>query len=157
MPASTRETEQLAHDLVIEYAGFWVRLGATLIDTLAMVLLLAPLLWMIYGPEYFYRADDTLLLGTADAVINYLIPPLVILLFWRFRGATPGKMLLGMRIVDARTLAQPGNGQLIGRYLAYYLSALLLLLGFVWVAFDRRKQGLHDKLARTVVIRDPGR
>ncbi len=41
------------------------------------------------------------------------------------------------------------------KYLGYYLSAIPLLLGFVWVAFDKRKQGFHDKLAGTFVVRDP--
>ncbi len=45
------------------------------------------------------------------------------------------------------------NGQAIGRYLAYYVSSIPLGLGLLWVAFDRRKQGWHDKLAGTFVIR----
>ena len=48
----------------------------------------------------------------------------------------------------------PGTGQWVIRYLAYYLSALVFFLGFLWVAFDRRKQGWHDKIAGTVVVRD---
>ena len=43
--------------------------------------------------------------------------------------------------------------QLIGRYLGYYVSTIPLMLGFLWVAFDARKQGWHDKMANTVVIR----
>jgi uncharacterized RDD family membrane protein YckC len=55
--------------------------------------------------------------------------------------------------VDAKTLGKPSNGQLIGRYLSYYLSSIVLLLGFIWVGFDPRKQGWHDKLAGTLVVR----
>jgi len=47
----------------------------------------------------------------------------------------------------------PSLGQAIGRYLAYFVSALVLGLGFIWIAFDTRKQGWHDKLAGTVVVR----
>lgn len=43
-------------------------------------------------------------------------------------------------------------GQLIGRYFAYFLSALALCLGFAWIGWNRRKQGWHDKLAGTVVV-----
>ena len=56
-------------------------------------------------------------------------------------------------IVDSRTGEKPSSGQMIGRYLAYYLSMLPFFLGFIWVAIDERKQGWHDKLARTVVVR----
>jgi uncharacterized RDD family membrane protein YckC len=76
-----------------------------------------------------------------------------VLLFWRFRGATPGKMVISAVIVDARTFGEPTPGQLIGRYLGYYVSTIPFMLGFLWVAFDPRKQGWHDKMANTVVIR----
>jgi uncharacterized RDD family membrane protein YckC len=70
-----------------------------------------------------------------------------------YRQATPGKMAIGAKIVDAKTLGKPSTGQLIGRYFAYYLSSIVLLLGFIWVGFDARKQGWHDKLAGTLVVR----
>jgi uncharacterized RDD family membrane protein YckC len=54
---------------------------------------------------------------------------------------------------DAKTLGKPSTGQLIGRYLAYYVSTLPLCLGFLWVAFDKRKQGWHDRIAGTLVIK----
>jgi len=43
---------------------------------------------------------------------------------------------------------------MIGRYFGYYVSGLILALGFIWIAFDKRKQGWHDKLAGTLVIRE---
>jgi uncharacterized RDD family membrane protein YckC len=76
-----------------------------------------------------------------------------IVLFWLYRQATPGKMAISARIVDARTGGKPGIGQLIGRYLGYFVSTMPLFLGLIWVAFDPRKQGWHDKLAGTVVVR----
>lgn len=74
-------------------------------------------------------------------------------MFWIKKQATPGKLMLSAKIVDARTGDKPKASQYIVRYLAYYLSAIALCLGSVWVAFDKRKQGWHDKLAGTVVIR----
>jgi uncharacterized RDD family membrane protein YckC len=62
-------------------------------------------------------------------------------------------MVFKARIVDAESGGPLTTGQSIGRYLGYYVSLLGLGLGFVWVAFDARKQGWHDKLAGTVVIR----
>ncbi len=147
------QSERMARDAVIEYVGFWPRVGASLIDTLIIVLISSPVLYGIYGPEYFHRADPSLA-GPADAVISYIFPMVAIILFWRFKSATPGKMLIHAKIVNAETLGAPSTGQLIGRYLAYFVSTIVLMLGFIWVAFDRRKQGWHDKLAGTVVIRD---
>ena len=77
--------------------------------------------------------------------------------FWHYRSATPGKMVIHARIVDARTGEPPSVGQLIGRYLGYFVSTLPFFLGLIWVGIDARKQGWHDKLARTVVIRDKRR
>jgi uncharacterized RDD family membrane protein YckC len=77
---------------------------------------------------------------------------LAVIGFWRYCGATSGKIALGLKIVDARTGGAPGLLQLIVRFFAYALSALPLYLGFLWAAVDRRKQGWHDKIARTIVI-----
>jgi uncharacterized RDD family membrane protein YckC len=63
-------------------------------------------------------------------------------------------MVIKARIVDADSAGPPSTGQLVGRYFAYYISIIPLCLGLFWVAFDARKQGWHDKLARTVVVRD---
>jgi uncharacterized RDD family membrane protein YckC len=77
----------------------------------------------------------------------------IIVAFWRRTLATPGKMVIGAQIVDARTLGKPTLRQLVIRYLGYYVSTIPLGLGLLWVAFDPRKQGWHDKMANTVVIR----
>ncbi|HET9865375.1 MAG TPA: RDD family protein, partial [Steroidobacteraceae bacterium] len=111
---------------------------------------------------YFWRQiglveSDAMFAGTADVLLNYVLPAIAIILFWIARAATPGKMALSMKIVDADTLGPMSKGQAIGRYLSYYLSMFGLMLGFLWVAFDPRKQGWHDKLAGTVVIRTRGR
>lgn len=73
--------------------------------------------------------------------------------FWLYKLATPGKMAIGATIVDARTGRRPSAGQLVIRYFGYIVSTLPLGLGLIWVAFDSRKQGWHDKLAGTVVVR----
>ena len=81
------------------------------------------------------------------------MPAIAIILFWIYRAATPGKMAISAKIVDVQTGGQPSTGQLVGRYFAYFISALPLGLGIFWVAFDKKKQGWHDKLAGTVVVR----
>ena len=68
-----------------------------------------------------------------------------------------GQVTISLRVVDATTGGPLSLGQSIGRYLGYYVSTIPLLMGLIWVAFDRRKQGWHDKLAGTVVIRSKAR
>ena len=134
-----------------EYVGFWARVAASLIDTVLLCIILYPVLTMIYGREYWTSAS--LIRGPADLVLQWVLPPLAIIAFWIARQATPGKMLIGAKIVDAETGAPLTRGQAIGRYLGYYVSLFGLGLGFFWVGWDKRKQGWHDKLAGTVVIR----
>ena len=139
----------------LEYAGFWIRVGASLIDTLLLLIVTGPILTMIYGQSYW--AGESTIQGFWDALFSYVLPAVAVIIFWIYKSATPGKMALRLKIVDANTGQKPSTGQLIGRYLGYYVSAFLLCLGFIWVGIDKRKQGFHDKLARTVVVRDRGR
>lgn len=140
-----------ADDLV--YAGFWVRVGAALLDTLLLVLVTVPLLVAIYGWAYFDDVRVGMFAGAADVLISWAAPIVAVVLFWLYKQATPGKMLLSVKVVDARTGGKLSVGQSIGRYLGYFVATIPLGLGLLWVAFDARKQGWHDKLAGTVVIR----
>ncbi len=135
----------------LEYVGFWPRVGAALIDTLLIMVITVPLVTAVYGKQYWL--SDSWLKGPADFLINWLLPAAAVLLFWIYRQATPGKIAIGARIVDAETGEKPSTRQLVGRYLAYYVSIIPFMAGIVWVAFDPRKQGWHDKLAGTVVVR----
>jgi uncharacterized RDD family membrane protein YckC len=134
------------------YVGFWKRLLAFFIDTLILIVVFVTIAIAIYGRRYVQLASQgqTLLF---DVLVQFVLPAVAAILFWRYRGATPGKMLASARIVDAATLGAPSTGKLIGRYFAYIVSSIFML-GFIWIAFDRRKQGWHDKLAGTVVIQE---
>ncbi|ADN76295.1 RDD domain containing protein [Ferrimonas balearica DSM 9799] len=135
----------------LEYGGFWIRVGAALIDSVLLAMVIAPILTLLYGKEYWL--DQTQIWGTWDLLLNYLLPAIAVILFWMAKSATPGKMVLKLTIVDAKTGGKPSTGQLVVRYLGYYVSTIPLLLGLFWVGIDKRKQGWHDKLAGTVVLR----
>ena len=134
------------------YAGFWIRTAAALIDTILVLVIILPLLTLAYGREYW--VSDLFYHGVWDLLLNYVLPAVAVVLFWIYKSATPGKMVLKLRIVDARTGGKPSVGQLVGRYLAYYISIIPLMLGIIWVGIDKRKQGWHDKLAGTLVIKN---
>jgi uncharacterized RDD family membrane protein YckC len=88
-------------------------------------------------------------------MLGYVMPVIFTIWFWlRYQG-TPGKILLKLQIVDAKTMATLTLRQAVVRYLGYFLSILVILMGFFWIAFDQRKQAWHDKLAGSVVIVKP--
>lgn len=136
----------------LEYAGFWKRLVATLIDVVILLVIIVPLLLAIYGREYLERELDAGFAGFWDVMLQVVLPAIAVILLWKFRGATPGKMAISAKIVDAKTGAAPATGKLVLRYFAYLASILPLGLGFVWIGIDRRKQGFHDKIAGTLVV-----
>lgn len=135
------------------YVGFWKRLLAFFIDSFIVAVVILGIALAVYGRNYMElsQGGKTVLF---DLLVQVVLPALAVILFWRYRGATPGKIVLSMKIVDADTLGAPSTGKLVGRYLAYVVSMIPLFLGFLWIAFDKRKQGWHDKLAGTVVILD---
>ena len=152
MPVSTSE---------LSYVGFWARFLSFVVDSIWAMILIALIVGVgLSAPEIDLkeatdpdRAVGVLLQRLPRLGLELLLIGVAFVFFWMFRSATPGKMLVSAVIVDAKTLGKPSTGQLIGRYLAYYVSTLPLCLGFLWVAFDRRKQGWHDKIAGTLVIK----
>ena len=135
----------------VKYVGFWKRVAASIADTLAVFALILPLLIAVYGTGYF-RESQGLVAGPMDFLLQYVLPAVLVIVLWKRYGATPGKMLISARVVDAKTLGPISTRQAIVRYIGYFVSMIPFMLGFIWVAIDRRKQGWHDKMAGTVVI-----
>ena len=96
--------------------------------------------------------------GYLDGVIIYEnklgFPFIATISFWVYKQATPGKMTIKVKIVDAKTGGKPTLQQFIIRFLGYFVAVLPLGLGIVWVAWDSRKQGWHDKMAGTLVVKE---
>lgn len=136
-----------------EYVGFGPRFGTFIIDSIVVLPLLIGAIIAVYQNRN--SSLEMLLAGAGNIWINYGIPAAFTLLFWFIKAATPGKIMLRMKIVDANTLGKPAPWQLMVRYVGYYVCIASLGLGFLWIVWDPRKQGWHDKLARTVVIHPP--
>ena len=140
------------------YAGFWLRTGASVVDSILQMLIALPLMFLIGGGMSALDGTSTSLNSVAGIFIiflQYILPIILVLGFWFIKSATPGKMLFQAKIVDAATGGKPSKGQFVLRYIGYIPSTLVLGLGFFWVIWDKRKQSWHDKIASTVVIR-PG-
>jgi uncharacterized RDD family membrane protein YckC len=132
-------------------AGFVTRLAAALADALILLVLLRGSAWFLTAAaKVLRRFAPPVNLGTVVLVCAPLIVAAYQVAFWRLRGQTPGKWLLGVRVVPV------GGGKLpLGRALlrlgGYLLSALPFYAGFLWILGPERR-GLHDRLARTEVV-----
>lgn len=100
-------------------------------------------------PDWADENFDRLL--NVSSVVAFVFQLVVIPFYYYESGMTPGKRLLGMRIVDAATLAPLSAIQSVGRYLASYLSSCAIYLGYLLAFFNRERRTLHDFLAGTVV------
>lgn len=140
-----------------QYAGFWVRTAASIVDSIVLMLITSPLLIMWYGFDAYWKAAETNgFLGLGEVVISWILPLVLTIVFWLKVQATPGKMLFSLKVLDELTGKPLTLQQSLIRYVGYFVSAFALLLGFIWIAFDAKKQGWHDKMARTVVVKDSG-
>lgn len=103
--------------------------------------------------NYFYDEH-----GLVKVLINNLIQvtffAIIILIFWNKKQASLGMMILGIKIVDAKTFNKPSYSQLVIRMFSYLVAFIPLFLGIAWISFDPRKQGWHDKIASTIVIKN---
>ena len=136
----------------VVYAGFWIRFCAAIVDSICFIFLLMPLP-IIYGFDRYLNSGPFSYLGEWHVLLELILPIALTILLWLRFSATPGKMFLKLKIVDIKTSGPISFRQAIIRYIGYLPSFYCLLLGILWVAFDNRKQGWHDKLASTAVIR----
>ncbi len=125
-----------------DFAGFWLRFGAFVIDGVVV--------WIIsIILSVLTLASDT---GPL-ALFSLILPWLYYWLFTGLKGQTPGKMAVGIKVIDAGGNV-PGLGRAALREtVGKIISAIPLFLGYFWVAWDPKKQGWHDKLAGTYVTK----
>ena len=138
MPSPPALTEQPS------YAGFWIRLLAYIIDAMILGAITYPLIQVLNS------------MGIGDRYTNVLSIAISWMYFAVFESsdwmASPGKKVLGLIVTDEQG-REITVGRATRRYFAKILSALLLGLGFVMIAFTARKQGLHDKMFHTLVLK----
>ncbi|ENU27383.1 RDD family protein [Acinetobacter modestus] len=132
-----------------EYAGFWIRFAASIIDNIIIFVALIPIA-MLLGWESTYSSR---LSSGIDWLWQILFAVFFVFCWVKFAG-TPGKRLLRLKVLDERTGENITVGQGIIRYIGYFPAILVLFIGLIWVAFDSKKQGWHDKMAKTVVVRE---
>lgn len=142
-------------------AGFWVRGVAFLVDLAIVTALTVAGSFLVWGAvevggAFSLTSELALewLQTTATTVLTVLIVLGYFILFVGWRGQTAGKMLLGLKIIRV-TGMEVGYARAFVRWVGQLLGFLIFGMGFLMAAFSRRKQGLHDKLAGTYVVRLP--
>lgn len=132
-----------------EYAGFWIRFAASIIDNIIIFVALIPIA-MLLGWESTYSSG---LSSGIEWLWQILFAVFFVFCWVKFAG-TPGKRLLRLKVLDEKTGENVTVGQAIIRYIGYIPATLVFFIGLIWVAFDSKKQGWHDKMAKTVVVRE---
>lgn len=142
------------------YAGFWLRVVAYIIDAI-IVGIVGFVIGMIFGVGAVSTGTDISdPTGGGNMLLNLISIAIGVAYFAGMESsswqATVGKKALGLVVTDLNG-QRISLGRAIGRYFGKILSALILLIGFIMVAFTERKQGLHDMLAGTLVLKgQPG-
>lgn len=137
------------------YAGFWVRLLASLIDVVPLGVVTA----LFHAPS-FTGSCVTLSSNTvcsaqvtgAGATLVTAILGVYWVLTWSVLGGSPGQRALGLRVVKAADGQRIGVARALVRFVAYLVAAIPFAVGLIWAAFDAQKQGWHDKVAGTFVV-----
>lgn len=150
------------------YAGWWQRVGATILDGLIAIPFLIPgMVVLLAGPtEVKFRNDgfdgaglyEEPTTGTVGlAVLVYLAGFVAYLIFYCRRvsrvGSSLGMSATGYRIIDANTGGNISMGKSIGRWFARYLSALPCYLGYLWPLWDAENRTFHDMIVQTRAVR----
>ncbi len=87
------------------------------------------------------------------SILQIITLALYILPCWLHYNTTPGKWFAGIEMVDANSYGPLTREQKFKRFFAYLVSGIPFTLGFVWILFNKKRQGWHDKIAQTVVLR----
>lgn len=131
-------------------AGFLTRLFASLIDLIITYLFYFVFLGLV--GKYLNIFSKSNLAGFSFFIIINLLFGLYFVVFWSTTGQTIGKLIMRQKVVSL-------DGSKISiktaaiRWLGYIVSTLPLYLGFLWIIWDKDKQGFHDKIAKTYVIK----
>jgi len=131
----------------MNYAGFWKRFVASVVDSILLTTAFNLLIWLTLPASL--KNNPAFLFGIT-IILTWLYSAL---LESSAKQGTLGKIVLGLKVVDYNN--QPISfARATGRYFSKFISAVILMIGFIMVAFTAKKQGLHDMIARTLVIKN---
>jgi uncharacterized RDD family membrane protein YckC len=144
----------------LPYAGFWIRVGAKIIDSIIMMIVIVPVFILVFGGVFVQAIQNP---GgpppevSAGLMAIYYIVALVFPAIYNTFcvgkwAATPGKMMLKLKIVKGDS-SNISYARALGRHFAEMLSGIILYIGYIMIAFDDEKRSLHDRICDTRVIK----
>jgi uncharacterized RDD family membrane protein YckC len=141
------------------YAGNGARFIAYLVDALIMGAIISVVFVVLTVIGLAEASNDNSAIAGLTVAIGFVGAFLVYLTylpwFWGHGGQTPGMKVLRVRVVREVDGGPLGVGQAYIRLVGFWVSSAVFYLGFIWILFDGRRQGWHDKIAGTVVIAVP--
>lgn len=133
------------------YAGFWRRTGAYVVDAVLAFALLLPYTYVLQQMLQPYFGSAGLLYGLSEFLLSDMLVMIMIVIFWVKLGATPGMMLLELKVIDEQSGGMLTWKQAIARLFMRFI-AIFTVLGVLMLLWDSRKQALHDKICHTLVV-----
>ncbi len=164
----TRIEQSLSGDFKGYYAGFVTRLAAFIIDAVIVAVFSVSISWFVsitasmlqfeklftYILSFFPVGQNVYNTIFEPAVLGVITFSAVVLyhsFFWAVTGQTPGKMIMGIRVLTTKGERVP-FWRAVLRYLGFFVSTAPFFIGFLWILVDERRQTFHDKLTGTLVI-----
>ncbi|HKR98689.1 MAG TPA: RDD family protein, partial [Candidatus Dormibacteraeota bacterium] len=149
------------------FAGFWIRFGAYVLDLLILAIPIGVLFAVFHEQLFTLNCDYRSTAFSSSYVCTggltgsgwlavagwELVSAVYFIGFWALSGASIGQKLLHLRVVDVRNGARISVGRAALRFLGYLINGFVFDLGFMWAGWDPQKQGWHDKIAGTFVVR----
>ena len=166
-PQYPMQQYQAPPQLQTTYAGFWIRAVARIVDSLILGIPLVVILFILIavGGAIGSNTSDQNAQNAAAGLVGgafilfYLLALVGVaayqIYFWGTSGQTIAMRLFHLKVVDATTGAPIGIGRAVVRWLMTLVNSWACYIGWIWVAFDARKQGWHDKVATSVVLQIP--
>lgn len=137
-------TKKVSQHKEPKHAGFWLRLIAYIIDAAILGVINSGVIFLLFALSASSWVETFLFISITWCYYAFMESS-------SFQ-ATPGKLIVGIYVTDLK-----GNkisfGKASARFFGKYVSAAILFIGFFMIAFDEKKQGLHDKMARCLVER----
>ncbi|NOY75628.1 MAG: RDD family protein [Kiritimatiellaeota bacterium] len=151
-----------SNSIFYHYAGFWIRALAIIIDWFILFAIQFPIS-IVFGVVIgmvgaMFKNSE--IAGTVSVVLIQIVNMLVSLsiqmlyevIFVVKKSATPGKMALGLKVINTDGTTQISYGKSFGRYFAKMLNGFTLYIGYMMAGWDDEKRGLHDRICETRVI-----
>jgi len=137
----------------MKHAGFWIRFLAMIIDGIILGII-GSILFPGSGSGAMMTTEGGFQMNFNAVFVGpqMIVPIVYVIGFWIWKGATPGKMALGLKVIeqDGKKLSWQ---KAVLRYVGYIVSGIPLFLGYIWIGFSKNKVGFHDMIAKTYVVR----